>query len=198
MRARLRFASTRCARPVGVGGVDKGLDLLAVTAGETVLLHGAAGGVGTIAVQLAVQRGATVIGTASQANHDYLRSLDAIPVVYGDGLAGRVRALAPQGIDAVFDIRGFDALPASIELRGGTDRVITIADDTHAPQLGVRFAPGTHEGRSTKALAELAQLVADGQLQVTVSATYPLDQAAHAATVSQAAHLRGKIALLVG
>lgn len=185
------------ALPTAGEAAQRGLDLLGVTAGETVLMHGAAGGVGTIAVQLAVRRGARVLGTASQANHDYLRSLGAVPVLYGDGLVDRVRALAPRGVDAVFDIRGKDALPASIELRGGTDRIITIADDEHARELGVRFAAGTYEGRSTTALADLAQLVADGRLQVTVSATYPLAEAATAHMVSQAGHLRGKIALLV-
>jgi NADPH:quinone reductase-like Zn-dependent oxidoreductase len=185
------------ALPVAGEAAQRVLDLLAVTAGETVLLHGAAGAVGTIAVQLAVQRGVTVIGTASQANHDYLRSLGAIPVTYGDGLVERVRAVAPQGIDAVFDAAGKDALPASIELRGGTDRVVTIADMRDAVGLGIHFAVGTAEGQSTKALAELAQMVSDGRLRVTTSATYPLDQAVEAAKVSQAGHLRGKIALLV-
>lgn len=100
-----------------------------MTDGETLLIHGAAGVVGSVGVQVAVARGATVVGTASEANHDYLRSLGAVPVVYGNGLAERVRAAAPQGIDAVFDAAGHDALEASIELRGGTpDRIVTIAD----------------------------------------------------------------------
>jgi NADPH:quinone reductase-like Zn-dependent oxidoreductase len=185
------------AIPVAGEAAQRVLDLLGVTAGETLLLHGAAGGVGTIAVQLAVQRGATVIGTASDANQDYVRSLGAIPVTYGDGLVARVRAAAPQGVDAVFDAAGKGALPASIELRGGTDRIITIADTNGAAEFGVHFAAGKAEGQSTRALAKLAQSVADCRVHVTTSATFPLAQAAEAAKVSQAGHLRGKIALLI-
>lgn len=185
------------AIPVAGEAAQRVLNLLGVTAGETLLLHGAAGGVGTIAAQLAVQRGATVIGTASDANHDYVRSLGAIPVPYGDGLVEKVRAVAREGVDAVFDAAGKGALPASIELRGGTERIITIADTMDAAKLGVHFAAGKAEGRSTRVLAELAQCVADGRLQVTTSATFPLEQAAEAAKVSQAGHLRGKIALRI-
>lgn len=183
------------ALPVAGEAAHRVLDLLAVRAGETLLLHGAAGGVGTIAVQLAVQRGVTVIGTASQANHDYLRSLGAIPITYGDGLAERVRAVAPQGIDAVFDAVGKGALPASIELGGGTDRVITIADMRDAAGLGVRFAAGTADGQSAALLTELADSVVHDRLRVTIAATYPLSQAIEAAKLSQAGHLRGKITL---
>ena len=95
---------------VALETADRVLDVLGLTAGETLLVHGAAGAVGAFGVQLAVARGVTVVGTASPRNHDYLRSLGAIPVTYGDGLADRVRALAPQGIDAVFDAAGQSAL----------------------------------------------------------------------------------------
>jgi len=172
------------------------LDLLKVSAGETLLIHGAAGAVGTVAVQLAVRRGATVIGTASPANQAYLRDLGAVPVEYGDGLVERVRALAPRGIDAVFDVAGKGALPASIELRGGTSRIITIAD-MGAQSLGIPFSAGTPEMRSAPALADLARLVVDGALRLTVSATYPLERAAEAHRISEAGHARGKIVLLV-
>ena len=187
---------TAVAVPVAGETALRVLGLLGVTSGETLLLHGAAGAVGTITMQVAAQRGVTVIGTASPANHDYLRSLGAVPVTYGDGLVDRVRALTPQGIDAVFDAAGRDALPASIELRGGPDRIITIADP-QASAFGVRFAAGTEDGRSIQAVAEIAGLVADGKLQVTTSAAYALADAAEAAKLSQAGHLRGKIALLV-
>jgi NADPH:quinone reductase-like Zn-dependent oxidoreductase len=152
--------------------------------------------VGTVAVQLAVRRGATVIGTASESNHEYLRSLGAIPVTYGEGLVERMRALAPQGIDAVFDAAGKGALPASIELRGGTGRIVTIADP-QAGEFGVLFAAGAGEGRPVQALAEFADLVANGQVKVTASAVYPLADAVEAAKVSQAGHLRGKLVLLI-
>ncbi|MEU8665266.1 NADP-dependent oxidoreductase, partial [Actinoplanes philippinensis] len=127
------------ALPVAGETAQRVLDLLAVGAGETVLIHGAAGGVGGLAVQLAVLRGATVVGTASPANHDYLRSLGAVPVAYGDGLADRVRAVAPR-IDAVFDATGQGALEASVELRGSARRIVTIADGAAAQRLGVVFS----------------------------------------------------------
>ncbi|HWS34347.1 MAG TPA: zinc-binding dehydrogenase, partial [Actinoplanes sp.] len=166
------------------------LRLLGVTAGETVLVHAAAGGVGGIAVQLAVSRGATVVGTASPGNHDYLRSLGAVPVTYGDGLAERVRALAPQGVDAVFDAAGRDALPASIELRAGTGRIITIADNS-AAEFGVPFSssgPRTRDG-----LDELAALVTGGRLRIEVAQTFALADAGKAQEHSASGHTRGKL-----
>ncbi|MEU1434573.1 NADP-dependent oxidoreductase [Streptomyces sp. NPDC005775] len=170
------------------------LDELAVEAGETLLLHGAAGAVGSAAVQLAAARGATVIGTASPGNHDYLRVLGATPVEYGDGLVGRVRDLAPQGVDAVFDASGRGALPDSIELRGGTtDRIVTIADP-EAGTYGVAFSGGG--SRSGKQLAEHARRAADGELRVPVARTFPLTEAARAQEMSEAGHVRGKVVLL--
>jgi NADPH:quinone reductase-like Zn-dependent oxidoreductase len=188
--------ATAAAVPVAGETAARVLDLLGVSAGETLLLHAAAGAVGTVAVQLAVRRGATVIGTASETNHEYLRSLGAIPVTYGEGLVERVRALAPQGIDAVFDAAGKGALPASIELRGGTERIVTIADP-QAAEFGVLFAAGAGEGRPVKALAEFADRVVDGQVKVITSAVYPLADAVEAGKVSQAGHLRGKLVLLI-
>ena len=163
---------------------------------ETLLLHGAAGGVGTVAAQLAVGLGATVIGTASPANHDYLRSLGVIPVEYGDGLVERVRAAAPQGVDAVFDAVGKGALPASIELRGSTDRIVTIADPA-AGDLGVTFSPGGTAPEQQKAgLAEQLQQVADGTLRLNVAETFPLADAARAQELSEAGHTSGKFVVI--
>ena len=162
------------------------LDELAVKDGETLLVHGAAGGVGSVAVQLAVAAGATVIGTAAPANHDYLRSLGVTPVAYGEGLVDRVRALAPQGVDAVFDVAGQGALPDSITLRGGTtDRIVTIADPT-AASLGVSFSGG----------GAPRILVPDG-LRLTVAATFPLAEAAQAQEQSATGHTRGKLVIVL-
>uniref|UniRef100_A0AAU2VVV2 NADP-dependent oxidoreductase n=1 Tax=Streptomyces sp. NBC_00008 TaxID=2903610 RepID=A0AAU2VVV2_9ACTN len=170
------------------------LDELAVGAGDTLLLHGAAGAVGSAAVQLAVARGATVIGTASAANHDYLRVIGATPVEYGDGLVGRVREAAPQGVDAVFDVAGRGALPDSIELRGGTtERIVTIAD-TAAAEHGIPFSAGSPG--SAEQLAEHARLAADGELRVPVERALPLVDAADAQRLSEAGHVRGKLVLL--
>lgn len=185
---------TAAALPVAVETSDRVLDLLKVNRGETLLVHGAAGVAGSVGAQLAVARGATVIGTASEANHDYLRSLGVTPLVYGDGLADRVRAAAPQGIDAVFDAAGKGALKASIELRGSTtDRIVTIADPG-ASELGVAFsADGNRQFGS--ALAEYARLVADGRLRVRIDRSFPLADAAKAQELSETGHARGKIVL---
>ncbi|KAK1185938.1 NADP-dependent oxidoreductase [Streptomyces sp. NBS 14/10] len=181
------------ALPVAAETSARVLDLLRLTDGETLLLHGAAGAVGGVGVQLAVARGATVIGTASPANHDYLRSLGAIPVAYGEGLADRVRAVAPRGVDAVYDAAGQGALPVSIELRGGTtDRIVTIAD-VQAADLGVTFSGGGE--RSAEALADQARLAAAGQLRVLIAQSYPLADAAKAHEQSETGHTRGKLIL---
>ncbi|MFI6702688.1 NADP-dependent oxidoreductase [Streptomyces sp. NPDC050509] len=172
------------------------LDALGVRDGETLLLHGAAGSVGAVAAQLAVARGATVIGTASPANHDYVRSLGAVPVTYGDGLVERVRAAAPQGIDAVFDVSGKGALPDSIELRGGTtDRIITIADMA-AQELGVTFSSGgTPPEKQRAGLAENARLATEGALRVRIAGTFPLEEAAKAQEASEEGHAGGKLVI---
>jgi NADPH:quinone reductase-like Zn-dependent oxidoreductase len=182
------------ALPVAGETAERVLNLLGVTAGETVLMHGASGAVGTVAVQLATARGARVIATASPSNQDYLTSLGATATVYGDGLVERVRALAPDGVDAVFDLAGKGALKDSITLRGGTDRIVTIAD-FGARQLGITFSQGPQE-RSTARLAALAQHAAAGELVTTVTA-YPLDQAATAQQISDAGHVRGKLVLSI-
>ena len=182
------------ALPVAAETALRVLGLLEVARGDTVLIHGAAGAVGTVAVQLAVSRGATVVGTASEPNHDYLRELGATPVVYGGGLVDRVRAVAPDGIDAVFDAAGQGALPDSIELRGGTSRIVTIADPA-AFGLGVPFSSGA--ARDADALAEAARQAADGRLRLTVAETYPLEEAPAAHAVMDTGHGRGKIVLLV-
>ena len=182
------------ALPVAAETALRVLNMLEVARDDTVLIHGAAGGVGTVAVQLAVARGATVIGTASEPNHDYLREIGATPVVYGEGLVDRVRAVAPDGIDAVFDAAGQGALPDSIELRGGTSRIVTIADPA-AFGLGVTFSG--EAARDAGALAEVARWAADGRLRVTVAETYPLEEASAAHAVLDTGHGRGKIVLVV-
>jgi len=180
------------ALPVAGETAERVLNLLGVTAGETVLMHGAAGAVGTLAVQLATARGARVIATAGPANQDYLTSLGATATLYGEGLVERVRALAPDGVDAVFDLAGKGALEDSIALRGGTERIVTIAD-FRAHQLGITFSSGGQE-RSAARLAALARDAATGKVVTTVTA-YPLDRAATAQQVSDAGHGRGKLVL---
>lgn len=180
------------ALPVAGETAERVLNLLDVAAGETVLIHGATGAVGTLAVQLARARGAHVIGTSGPADQEYLRSLGATATVYGEGLVERVRALTPDSIDAVFDVAGKGALEELITLRGGTERIVTIAN-FRAHQLGITFAAGTAQ-RSSACLTALAQTAANGMLVITVTA-YPLDEAAKAQQANDAGHARGKLVL---
>ncbi|GIH93736.1 NADP-dependent oxidoreductase [Planobispora siamensis] len=168
---------------------------LGVGHGDTVLVHAAAGGVGTVAVQLAREWGATVVGTASEANHDYLRSLGVIPVTYGEGLAERVRAVAPGGVDAVVDGAGGDALTASLELVKDPAQIITLVEHARAAELGVRTTP---DKRSADRLAEAARLYEAGRLRIHVRGTFPLERAADAHRQVATGHGRGKTVLLVG
>lgn len=183
------------AVPVAAETSQRVLDLLEVAQGETLVIHGAAGSVGAITAQLAVARGATVIGTASEGNHDYLRSLGVTPTVYGDGIVERVRALAPDGVDAVFDAAGKGALPASIKLRGGTtDRIVTIADPA-ADEHGVTFSSGGGD-RSLEGLRQVAARYVDGAMDLPVRETHPLADAAEAHRSSEQGHGRGAIVLV--
>jgi NADPH:quinone reductase-like Zn-dependent oxidoreductase len=183
------------ALPVAVTTAYRALNLLKLGEGETLLIDGAAGGVGTVAVQLAVARGLTVIGTASEANHDYLRSLGAVPVRYGEGLADRVRTVAPQGVDATFDASGRGSLATLVELTGGPERVVTIAAPD-AAEHGVHFTSGRPEESVPGALAEGAALAAEGKLELPVARVYPLAEAGAAQDESEAGHVRGKLVLV--
>lgn len=174
------------------------LDRLAVHAGQTVLVHGAAGGTGTVAVQFATARGARVIGTASVGNHDFLRSLGAEPTTYGPGLAERVRALAPSGVDAVVDCAG-GALPDLVALAGDPASVVTIADFAAAAH-GVHMSHGAPDtpGADPLALHGLplaVTLASEGRLRIPVAATFPLAEVAAAHELSESRHARGKIVL---
>ncbi|MFI9361645.1 NADP-dependent oxidoreductase [Kitasatospora sp. NPDC053057] len=170
------------------------LTLLGVGPGDTVLVHGAAGGVGTVAVQLARAWGATVIGTASERNHDYLRELGAVPVTYGEGLVGRVRAVAPQRVDAAFDAAGRGALAASVELVADRDRIGTVVDYPEAERLGVR---GLRAPRTAERLAELVRLWEAGGLRLEIAESLPLERAEEAHRLVGTGHVRGKVVLTV-
>jgi NADPH:quinone reductase-like Zn-dependent oxidoreductase len=194
--ASLDFAGA-AALPAAVETATRALDQLGVASGSTVLINGASGSVGGAAVQLAVARGARVIGTASPANHDYLRSLGAEPVAYGEGLAGRVRALAPGRVDLALDVAGSGVLPELIELAGGPDHVVTIADFAGAQEYGVRFSRGD-AGRAVHVLAEIGGLIESGRFTLPAIQTFPLADVAQAHRVSETGHVRGKLVLLPG
>jgi NADPH:quinone reductase len=173
-----------------------------VASGDTLLVHGASGGVGLMAVQLAHARGAIVIGTAQPARHALLRDFGAIPVTYGDGLADRVRAAAPQGIDAALDLVGTDeAIEVSAELVADRKRVATIAAARRGLELGMQAlggGPGADPGAELRSAArpELARLAGDGTIRVLVSQTFPLVNAAAAHRAMMGGHTLGKIALI--
>jgi NADPH:quinone reductase-like Zn-dependent oxidoreductase len=168
---------------------------LGLKAGQTLLILGAGGSVGTIAVQLAAARGITVIATAAEGDLERLGGLGATAVRYGDGWADRVRAVAPGGVDAVFDAAGAGLLADAVALAGDPGRVITIADD-NAAEHGVRFSGADPADRAPEALPELAALMADGRLAVPIWRTYPLAQAAQAHADIEARRNHGKIVLL--
>ncbi len=159
--------------------------------GDTVLIGGAAGGVGSFAVQLARLAGARVLGTASEGSFDFVRSLGAEPIRYGDGLAARVRAATPDGITAAADLFGTETAYAALALGVPAERVSTIA--ARDPNLtakavgGIDAAPG--------ALAHISALVAEGRLTVPIAAQYPIEQIRDAVTFQATRHARGKVVI---
>jgi len=183
---------------VAVETAVRTLDLLGVGEGTTLLVNGAAGAVGSAAVQIAVDRGARVIGTASPGNHDYLRSLGAEPTTYENGLVERVRRLAPGGVDAALDAAGGGALPALVEVAGDSQHVVTVADYAGAEATGARFSGGLGTVRAVHALKDIGELIETGRFTMPVAQTFPLEQIAEAHRLSEAGHVRGKLVLLVG
>ncbi|GGF09378.1 NADP-dependent oxidoreductase [Williamsia phyllosphaerae] len=176
------------------------LEVLGVGQGDTVLIHGAAGGVGLLAVQLARLRGATVIGTGREVNHDYLRSIGAQPTTYGDGLADRVRDLAPGGITAAFDTVGADeAVDVSLELVADRSRIVTTAAFERAQAEGFGSIGGSNPDsaeRRDAARQELVGLAGEGKLVNVVAKTFPLADVATAHSELQQPHDIGKFILL--
>lgn len=169
------------------------LQAIGIEQGDTILIHGAAGSLGAYAVQLAKLWGAkTVIGTASESNHEYIRSLGAIPVTYGDGLVDRVRALAPDGVDAAFDTAGAEGVRASVQLVEDRRRICTFVAYDLIDELGI---PAVRGVRSAARLADLAELHASGKLRTTIRQTFPLEQAEAAHRLIETRHGRGKIVL---
>jgi len=161
--------------------------------GENLLVSAAAGGVGLFAAQLALADGAIVIGTASEENHEYLRGLGIIPVAYGPGLIDRLRAAAPNGIDAVIDNAGQETVEVAIELGVDPKRINSIVYFEGAAKYGISTVGGG--GKNSQDLARLARLVADGEIELPIAATYPLSEVRAAYRRLESRHLRGKIVL---
>ena len=184
------------AAAAGVAGetAERGLRLLGVQSGDTLFVDGGAGGVGAVAVQMAVARGARVIASSSEANHDYLREIGATPVLYGDGVADRVRAAAGGQVAAVFDVAGRTPVEDLVSLVPEPSQLVSIANFA-AGEVGARVTGGGADSQPMRALTEVAELLAQNQLVIKVQ-TFPFDRAAEAYRISQAGHVRGKLVLV--
>jgi NADPH:quinone reductase-like Zn-dependent oxidoreductase len=170
---------------------DGVINTIAVHASDTVLIGGAAGGVGVFTVQLARLAGARVIGTASEATFAFLRDLGAEPVAYGDGLADRVRALAPRGVTAAADLTGTETAQAALDLGVPPDRIATIA--AASPPDGVRATGGRNA--TPGALERITKAIAAGELVVPIAATFPIGQIRAAVELQRAGHVHGKVVI---
>ncbi|MFD4560950.1 NADP-dependent oxidoreductase [Streptomyces sp. NPDC058469] len=188
--------SWEAAAPLSAVGVTAwaAVDAVEPAAGDTVVVSGAAGGVGSLAVQLARLRGATVIGTAGPHNADFLRSLGVLPVEHGPGLADRLKAAAPDGIDAFIDTFGQGNVDIAIELGVAPQRINTLADGRAVARYGVR-SRAQEDVFTPQLVAELAELVSKGLLTVPISEVYPLEQVQEAYRQVQRRHTRGKIVI---
>jgi NADPH:quinone reductase-like Zn-dependent oxidoreductase len=185
---------TAAGLPVSLETAYRVLDALGVGAGTTLVINGASGAVGQVAVQVAVARGTQVIGTASEANADLVRGLGAEPVLYGSGLVERVHALGVVRADAAFDTSGGGALADLVELTGGTESVVTIADFEGAEALGVTFSGATS---AFYAFSDVAELIGDGRLTPAAVKTFALDQVADAQALSETGHAGAKLVLVL-
>jgi NADPH:quinone reductase-like Zn-dependent oxidoreductase len=163
--------------------------------GDTVVVAGAAGGVGVFTVQLATRAGATVIGLAGERNHDWLRAHGVVPVTYGDGVADRIREAAPDGVDALIDLAGGGYVDLGLQLGVAPQRIDTIVDFAAVQSKGVK-SEGNAAGASAAVMAELAGLIDAGELEVPIAASYPLERVRDAFAELEKGHTRGKIVLV--
>ena len=181
--------------PVIVDTATRALDEVGVKSGQTLLVSGAAGGIGSAVIQFARHRGITVIGTASAQKHDYLRDLGAIPTTYGPGLAKRVRELAPEGVDAALDLAGSGVIPELIQIVGDPSRVLSVTDFA-AEEYGAKFSHGPPKNPEL-VFADVARLCSEGLFRLRVEQTFPLEQTAEAQEVSAKGHVTGKLIIFM-
>lgn len=191
--AALGFAEA-ATLPVAAATADDGVRDVGVGAGQTLLILGVAGGVGSVAAQIARSRGIRVVGTASDANRGYVESLGAVQVRYGDGVAERIGAVAPDGVDGILDLVGGPALRAA-ETLADRSKLVSTVDPATAAELGGRFLTRT---TTPGMLAALAALVAAGELDVHLTGRHPLARAAEALALVESGHARGKLILDIG
>ena len=181
--------------PVISDTATRALDQVGIERGQTLLVSGAAGGVGTAILQLARMRGIGVIGTASAAKHDYLRDLGAIPTIYGAGLEERVRPLAPSGVDAAIDVAGSGIIPELIRIVGDPAHVLSVADFS-AEQYGAKFSHGPPVDPA-RLFAAMAHLCSTGAFTLRIERTFSLDQAREAQEASQSGRVTGKLVVVI-
>jgi NADPH:quinone reductase-like Zn-dependent oxidoreductase len=173
---------------------ERGLRLLGVEAGDTVFVDGGAGGVGAATVQMAVARGAKVIASSSETNHGYRREIGATPVLYGEGVAARVREAAAGSVDAVLDVAGKTPVEDLVTLVAEPSQVVSIANFA-AGSAGARVTSGGADSRTVEALAMVSDLLERNSLVIKVQ-TFPFERAAEAYRISRAGHVRGKLVLV--
>lgn len=190
----LSFEVAACL-PVVTDTATRALDQVGIAKGQTLLVSGAAGGVGTAVVQLARLRGIAVVGTASATKHDYLRKLGAVPTTYGEGLEERVRELMPDGVDAAIDVAGSGIIPELIRIVGDPAHVLSVADFS-AEEYGAKFSHGPPVDPA-RLLAEMAELYSAGSITLHIDQTFPLDRAKQAQEISQSGHVTGKLVVCV-
>lgn len=189
--------SWEIAGSLNVAGSTAWAAVAAVSAqpGETVGVSAAAGGVGSIAVQLLRLRGAAVVGIASAANHDWLRGHGVVPVAYGDGLQQRIRAAAPNGLAAFVDTFGPDYVDLAVQLGVAPERIDTVTAFERAAEIGAK-TDGSGVGSTRDVMSKLAALVVSGELEIPIAATYPLERVRDAFAELEQRHTRGKIVLI--
>ena len=181
--------------PVVSDTATRALDQVGVEEGQTLLVSGAAGGVGTAILQLARLRGIAVIGTASAAKHDYLQGLGAIATTYGSGLEERVRALAPAGVDAAIDVAGSGIIPELIRIVGDPGHVLSVADFS-AEQYGAKFSHGPPVDPA-RLFESMARLCSSGVFTLRIEQVFPLERAREAQEASQSGRTTGKLVVRV-
>jgi NADPH:quinone reductase-like Zn-dependent oxidoreductase len=163
--------------------------------GDTVVVSAAAGGVGTVTVQLLQVRGAKVVGLASESHHDWLREHGVTPVAYGEGVTGRILEATPQGIDAFIDLYGPEYVELAVELDVAPERIETIIAHEKAQEVGAK-TEGSSDATSPEVLKEMAELVATGRIELPIAATYPLEEVREAFEQLEDRHTLGKIVLI--
>jgi NADPH:quinone reductase len=166
-----------------------------ISEGDTVVVSGAAGGVGTITVQLLRVNGANVVGLASEGHHDWLREKGVTPVTYGEGRMERILAATPDGIDAFIDLYGPDYIDLAVQLDVPPEKIETIISYEKAQEVGAK-AEGSSDASTPEVLVEMAELVAAGKIEVPIAATYPLDEVREAFEQLEDRHTLGKIVLI--